>query len=588
MPAFAASIYGRDTYGTCTYGVCNNHTVVQTPTGLKVAVNLTNGQVIPAGGYTITVTPLNGAGSSFKQVEIYIDGVKIATITPGEDGTAYWRWDPQAHPGTHIEIKVLDSAGNVTTFTFDVTIGLATQATGTSNGGRHAAGGQQFFVTQFLASVTEKAKQAIKKLPAPLVYVFPYLLFVLLLIEIIILLLQTKRELRELETTKKLTAEEHEIAAMKQTLIELVSHYLRTPLTILQGGAEGLARDGVPPATVASLQGVLAQVHEIIESLIATTSPSDHVVSSNATNKRRSAVLAASVAVWLPVVLVGAVTFGFVYLANEVSQFTTNMLGILTQIVVYSILILVLYQVVRRWHLHRRDTHGAQKILSDEQNIQLIRDNVITQTATRLQSQVVALGALSKSLPPDAPNTKFISRGFTQLNTTTSKFVIASHLRGARSQESYQTTSLQALYDSVAAAVALAATNKQVTIHLASDAQFTTQNTGLLSLVLQTVLDNAVGFSKQNSSIELSATTTAEQTSIQVTDHGSGVAPDKQAALFRPFFKAEGAEEFNREGMGFSLYLDKLIMGYLGGNIGLASEPGNFTRVTLRLPASKS
>jgi two-component system sensor histidine kinase EvgS len=55
--------------------------------------------------------------------------------------------------------------------------------------------------------------------------------------------------------------------------------------------------------------------------------------------------------------------------------------------------------------------------------------------------------------------------------------------------------------------------------------------------------------------------------------------------LFQPFSKAEGAEVFTHEGMGFSLYLDKLIMLYLGGDIQIQSEQGRGTQVTISLAA---
>ena len=75
----------------------------------------------------------------------------------------------------------------------------------------------------------------------------------------------------------------------------------------------------------------------------------------------------------------------------------------------------------------------------------------------------------------------------------------------------------------------------------------------------------------------------ANDTAISVTDHGRGIAPATQQQLFRPFAKVEGALTFDNEGMGFSLYLDKLIMTYIGGEIALASKLGQGTTATVRL-----
>jgi signal transduction histidine kinase len=589
--AAAVAPYGRDTYGNCTYGSCGRHTVVQTPAGLKVAINLTDGQIIPPAGYVISITPLNGAGQSFKQADIFIDGVKVATVTPGSDGTARWEWDAAAHPGSNISIVITDQSGAVSTYSFKIVIGSAVPqpTVGASAGGSIAPAQSKPFISGLLVTTTEHAKELVRKLPAPVVYSFPYFLFILLLIEIIVLLFQTKREVRALQIAQKLAGEEREIAGMKQTLMALVSHYLRTPLTILQGGAEGLERDGVPPASVSALQAVITQLHDTIESLITTTAAAGSVVSDQPeltpSSQRRFALAAGRVALWLPVALVGLLAFGFVYLANEVSRFTTNTIGILTQVVVYSTLILVLYQVVRRWHLHRRDATAAQKILYEEQVVQSIRDSLIIQTASQLQSQVGNLGALIKNIPATAANAKFVNRGYEQLQTVTNKFIIASRLKGARSTDAYQPTSLQALYGQLGEGLQQPIADKQLKVTLPPvDPVLRVQNTSLLLLVLKSVLDNAVAYSSQSGSIELAVDVSSVPHAITITDHGTGITADKQAALFQPFFKAEGAEEFNREGMGFSLYLDKLIMAYLGGDIALESTPGELTRVLITLP----
>lgn len=590
VSAHAASIYGRDSYGNCTYGTCTQHTVQQTPSGLKVAINLTDGQSIPTTGYTIKITPLNGAGSSFASADIYIDGQKVATITPGDDGAANWYWDVTAHPGKTVDIKVLDSSGAVTSFHFNVSVAPAVVTQGTKqSGGGNITQRKQFIIAQLLSDTAESAKQTIKKLPAPVIYTFPYLLFALLLLEIIILLLQTKREVREIDTNNRLAAHERQIASMKQTLLELVSHYLRTPLTILQGGAEGLTRDNVPAAIVAPLQTVVKQMHETIETLISTTTSVGNVVTTSSepepAQTQRTSQALGQVAIWLPVLLVGLSVAAFVFLANEVSRFTTNTVGMLTQAVTYVILILVLYQVVRRWHLHRHDTLAARKVLQDEQAVQSIRDTVITQTAAQLKNQVATLGALAGQLPSTAVNAKFVHRGYDQLNTITNKFVIASHLKGAASTDPFQQTSLHALYGKIEPGLQAAIANKKLSIVLPpTDPILLVRNAGLITLVTKTLLDNAIAYSNEAGTIEIGLDSSPDTDVLSVTDHGIGIAENKRAALFQPFYKAEGAEEFNREGMGFSLYLDKLIMIYLGGDIALTSNPNVATTVTLTLP----
>lgn len=148
-PSFAQS-YGQGDYGACLYGEgcadpspdtgggttpSNNasgggsneeNTVVETPDGLEVSINLTNGQKLPATGYRVIVTPLNGQGESFKYVEFVLDGKLIATVEPDSTGTAYWFWDTAKYKGTKLEVIVYDQDGTATTKTFNVTIAEVT------------------------------------------------------------------------------------------------------------------------------------------------------------------------------------------------------------------------------------------------------------------------------------------------------------------------------------------------------------------------------------------------------------------------------------------------------------------------------
>lgn len=102
-------------------------TVVETPSGLEVAINLADGQVIPSTGYYITITPLNGEGKSFDKAEIYLDGKLIYTGAPDSTGTLKWFWDTAQYPASKVKIVVYGPGSGTTTKEFSVTIGAAAQ-----------------------------------------------------------------------------------------------------------------------------------------------------------------------------------------------------------------------------------------------------------------------------------------------------------------------------------------------------------------------------------------------------------------------------------------------------------------------------
>jgi signal transduction histidine kinase len=585
--------YDNGVYGRCAYGVstsCNKHTTTTTPTGLQVTVNLKDGQVITTPSYDVTITPLNGQGSSFTSADVYIDGVKVATVYPESNGTATWHWNTETYPSGNIKIVILDSGGNRTEMPFSVKISPAEQqqpaTTKTIQGSSGSSSGGAWFGSQVVDAVTGKSKQFIRVLPSPVVKAFPYLLFLLIVVEGLILAYQTRRELRAQHKLKLLAEREREIVSMKQKFTMLVSHYLRTPLTVLRGGAEGYAAEPNSGETATKLSGQVAVIHETIESIIAqsndTPAPADGASEGAGTNARLG--IGKLLAVWLPVLVIGLLSVMFVYLANSIDKYDANVIAVMTQSVVFSVLVVGVYFLVRQLQLHRRNVDAARLVLDQERSVQRAQDAVVSEAATSLMRENAVLGSVVALMPKESINTKFVQDGYNRLTRTIDKFVIASQLKGAVSTDAYTAVPLEEMVKQASSRPAAAAAEKHVVIKLNDSGSVVSRNTGLLTLVLETLLDNAVSYSTESGVVEVGKAENADEMELYVADHGEGLAADKIHELFQPFNRIEDVETFNREGLGFSLYLDKLIMRYLGGDISVESVPRELTRFVLKLP----
>src|SRR5260221_14078470 len=73
---------------------------------------------------------------------------------------------------------------------------------------------------------------------------------------------------------------------------------------------------------------------------------------------------------------------------------------------------------------------------------------------------------------------------------------------------------------------------------------------------------------------------------IDVTDTGCGIKPDDLSKIFEPFFSTKRHESrSDRGGAGLGLHVSKRLINAAGGEIMVASKPGEGTTFTLTLPS---
>jgi len=102
-----------------------------------------------------------------------------------------------------------------------------------------------------------------------------------------------------------------------------------------------------------------------------------------------------------------------------------------------------------------------------------------------------------------------------------------------------------------------------------------------LRIALHNIVENAIKYSSPETEIIVTLSEQDQQAILTVQDHGAGIPAEKKAHLFEKFFRAENTAE---KGTGLGLYSTKLIIEHHGGTIGMESEEGKGTTVTITLP----
>jgi len=346
-----------------------------------------------------------------------------------------------------------------------------------------------------------------------------------------------------------------------------------------------VAAKELTPTLGDSLKASIAHLHDKIERLLAPiTGPG--VTASNLEPPGATVGLR----LWLrpsflaPLLLLGVMVLGFNLAATGAGRVNLSLINDLIQLSLYVVLGLALYMLLRGRTLRAHARERDQRLLAQQADIDRSRNALITSSVAELSADLTALKSQMAGLPP-SDGGRIARQGYTRFETMLQKFATAASLgSGAATPTTPVATSLSSLINKALGASVDAATAKHLQLDLPPDAPLSVRSPDLLGAVLTSLVDNAVAFSPNAGHLQITAQGGADHNTITVNDDGPGLPPDKLAALFQPFSRPDGALVLNHEGLGFSLYLDKLIMHYLGGDITAAARSGHGLSVALTLP----
>ncbi|WP_208936657.1 sensor histidine kinase [Enterococcus durans] len=128
---------------------------------------------------------------------------------------------------------------------------------------------------------------------------------------------------------------------------------------------------------------------------------------------------------------------------------------------------------------------------------------------------------------------------------------------------------------------------KQLTIQLfGEDVSFTTQ-TDLLYPIIKNLVENAIQYSKESSTIIIRYQVTNKLT-FSVQDFGIGIDKEDQERIFERFYRVDKARSRHSGGTGLGLVIVKDYVNLLGGVILVDSHPGTGSTFTVTIPALQS
>lgn len=126
------------------------------------------------------------------------------------------------------------------------------------------------------------------------------------------------------------------------------------------------------------------------------------------------------------------------------------------------------------------------------------------------------------------------------------------------------------------------AADRGVQLKLAGEPAMVSVDADLLEHALGNLVDNALKFSPRDTRVEV-LVADGDEPSIEVVDHGPGIASDQIPLLFDRFYRTEEGRRLSSSGSGLGLSIVRSIVEAHGGRLEVQSSVGEGSRFTIRL-----
>ena len=374
----------------------------------------------------------------------------------------------------------------------------------------------------------------------------------------------------------------------KSTFIDLASHYLRTPTALIAGGVELLASTDLGSSPeISQASKLVADLKLKVEKLISLVynhqsanqlpQVAKPLVTPSVVNgvlKDSPKTLVGRPSFWMPVVFIGLSVMLIDYLFFSFKHLSNGTLDTISQAVIYLVLIFASYIVLRGSQIYKKDKSSADKLLKNEQEHSKKTSSFVLAAYRSLAGDTAKLSALIINLPEANIAAKNLRNGINRLNELVSKFGLMTRLKENSITEHLESIDLTDLVSRANHELGPDIRLKGIRIDMSKKAVSIGSSADLVKMVIKSVMDNAIKYSRDGGLISVTLNKNHQGANIKITDNGQGINPSDLPHLFKPFSMIKtGTYEGNNEGLGLSLYIDKIILDQIGGSINVTSSP---------------
>jgi two-component system sensor histidine kinase SenX3 len=230
--------------------------------------------------------------------------------------------------------------------------------------------------------------------------------------------------------------------------------------------------------------------------------------------------------------------------------------------------------------------------LTEAARVDAVRRDFVANVSHEIKTPVGAIALLAEALrearEDPAAVARFVDRisaEATRLSRLVQELLDLSRLQGGEPLPEMARVAVRELLDEAVAGCHGRAAEKDVAVSVAcsTDAIVSGDRAQLVMAVVN-LIDNAVNYSGNGTSVHVVARRVEDVIEIAVKDEGIGIARDELGRIFERFYRVDPARSRETGGTGLGLAIVKHVMNNHGGEVTVWSTPGVGSTFTLRLP----
>jgi two-component system phosphate regulon sensor histidine kinase PhoR len=221
-----------------------------------------------------------------------------------------------------------------------------------------------------------------------------------------------------------------------------------------------------------------------------------------------------------------------------------------------------------------------QDALTRATELNRLKDDFLAMTSHELRTPLTSIQGFVKTLlRPDMATDpaeqvryfEIIDRQTDRLAGLIDDLLVATQLEADAVRPSLSHVSVDALLTQVADELALRAGKRHIEIVRDAHLPAALSNEELLHRILSNLVENALKYSPDGTTVRVSAMTKDEGIVISIADEGAGIPDEAQEKIFDRFYQVEALQTRRVGGAGLGLYISRRLAGSLGGRLWLES-----------------